>query len=72
MANLLAILNIIRLVPWKGIQLAVQTIINAFATKKCDCKFFQAIFKLNAAYVIVLLIRQVFDMVIALFDRKRS
>lgn len=71
MATVLSILNCIRLIPWKGVQLLVQAISNAFAVKKCDCKFLQMLLKLNAVYVIVMLIRQIFDIVIALVDRRR-
>lgn len=71
MATVLTILNCIRLVPWKGVQLLVQAISNAFAVKKCDCKLVKAILKLNAFYVVVLLIRQIFDIVITLVDRRR-
>lgn len=71
MATVLTILNCIRLVLWKGIQLLVQSVINAFVVKKCDCKILQMILKLNAVYVVIMLIRQIFDMIITLLDRKR-
>ena len=71
MAIVLTILNFIRLVPWKGIQLLVQSIINAFAVKKCDSKILQKILKLNALYVIVMLIRQIFDIIMIIIGRKK-